>query len=305
MDSQLSQLSVERIGTLLTSADGTGKDAVHPVQIEHRIEVAKRFFGTDSGHKNFSIEGQNVLEIGCGQGDFTIVLAELVGDKGKVVAIDPAPLDYGAPLSLGQAQGILTASSIGSRISFQQADVPAFFASAAKNGSPFEVALLVHSLFYFASEAELLQTLKTLKESGHVKNLCIAEYSLTVSQPEAISHLLSMVAQSFLPKEDANIRTLFSPAQIKRLAEEAGFKLQGESIIQNPGIQDGRWEVQTTLGLEQERKANAGSLAENSGEQRNLLTFSTLCDSIRANLPTTGVKGVTCADVWTATFTAA
>lgn len=38
---------------------------------------------------------ERVLELGCGQGDTTIALAVAVGDQGKVVAIDPAPLDYG------------------------------------------------------------------------------------------------------------------------------------------------------------------------------------------------------------------
>jgi len=40
-------------------------------------------------------EGDVVLEIGCGQGDTTGVLATAVGQNGKVVAIDPGALDYG------------------------------------------------------------------------------------------------------------------------------------------------------------------------------------------------------------------
>jgi ubiquinone/menaquinone biosynthesis C-methylase UbiE len=36
--------------------------------------------------------GQEVLEIGCGTGFFTIPAAELVGDKGHVYAMDPHPL---------------------------------------------------------------------------------------------------------------------------------------------------------------------------------------------------------------------
>jgi predicted methyltransferase len=40
--------------------------------------------------------GSKVLEIGCGQGDCTTALASAVGDQGKVVAVDPADLDYGA-----------------------------------------------------------------------------------------------------------------------------------------------------------------------------------------------------------------
>lgn len=37
-----------------------------------------------------------VLELGCGQGDCTTVLAHVVGEQGSVVAVDPAELTYGA-----------------------------------------------------------------------------------------------------------------------------------------------------------------------------------------------------------------
>lgn len=36
-----------------------------------------------------------ILEIGCGQGDCTTVLADAAGEQGRVVAVDPAQLDYG------------------------------------------------------------------------------------------------------------------------------------------------------------------------------------------------------------------
>lgn len=45
--------------------------------------------------------GAKVLELGCGQGDCTTVLADAVGPEGKVIAVDPASLDYGTlPLPL-------------------------------------------------------------------------------------------------------------------------------------------------------------------------------------------------------------
>jgi predicted methyltransferase len=44
--------------------------------------------------------GSKVLELGCGQGDCTTVLASAVGEQGTVVAVDPAELDYGASFSI-------------------------------------------------------------------------------------------------------------------------------------------------------------------------------------------------------------
>ncbi len=55
-------------------------------QMEHRIQLVKYW----------EIETEeNILEIGCGQGDCTVTLANAIGEKGRVTAIDPASLDYG------------------------------------------------------------------------------------------------------------------------------------------------------------------------------------------------------------------
>lgn len=55
-------------------------------QTKHRLEIVSRFE---------VVPGSKVLEVGCGQGDFTVVLAAAVGDAGHVTAVDPASLDYG------------------------------------------------------------------------------------------------------------------------------------------------------------------------------------------------------------------
>ena len=60
-------------------------------QTLHRLELLQ--------HWNIPI-GSKVLELGCGQGDCTTVLAHAVGEQGRVVAIDPAELEYGVSFSL-------------------------------------------------------------------------------------------------------------------------------------------------------------------------------------------------------------
>jgi predicted methyltransferase len=55
-------------------------------QTLHRLELLRRFKIADASH---------VLELGCGQGDCTVVLAEAVGEEGSVVGVDPANVDYG------------------------------------------------------------------------------------------------------------------------------------------------------------------------------------------------------------------
>ncbi|MEV6669497.1 methyltransferase domain-containing protein [Streptomyces sp. NPDC051162] len=49
--------------------------------------------------------GVRVLEVGCGQGDMTAVLAEAVGPQGRVVAVDIADSSYGTPVTLGAVGG--------------------------------------------------------------------------------------------------------------------------------------------------------------------------------------------------------
>jgi ubiquinone/menaquinone biosynthesis C-methylase UbiE len=58
-------------------------------QTEHRLKLASQW----PIHV-----GSSILEIGCGQGDCTAVLASIVGSTGHVTAIDPADLSYGTVL---------------------------------------------------------------------------------------------------------------------------------------------------------------------------------------------------------------
>lgn len=67
----------------LSTSDSPSK-ATAPMQ--HRLDLIA-FWGIQPGSR--------VLEIGCGQGDCTVVLAEAVGEGGHVDAVDPGAPDYG------------------------------------------------------------------------------------------------------------------------------------------------------------------------------------------------------------------
>lgn len=55
-------------------------------QTKHRLDILQQWD---------ILSGSKVLELGCGQGDTTTVLAAAVGEAGIVVAVDPADLEYG------------------------------------------------------------------------------------------------------------------------------------------------------------------------------------------------------------------
>ncbi|THX20253.1 S-adenosyl-L-methionine-dependent methyltransferase [Aureobasidium pullulans] len=128
-------------------------------QTLHRLEILK----------NWSISaGSRVLELGCGQGDCTTVLAHAVGEDGKVVAVDPASLDYGSPYTLGQAQNHISNGPLGDRIIWVQQS-PLEYLSA--NHTKFDAAILAHSLWYFPSPLLILNTFRALKQ--HSKRLLL------------------------------------------------------------------------------------------------------------------------------------
>ena len=86
MSTQLDAASIARL-----SLHDPTHFSVQCSQTLHRLELLR--------HWNIPT-GSEVLEVECGQGDCTTVLAHAVGEQGRVVAIDPAELDYGASFSL-------------------------------------------------------------------------------------------------------------------------------------------------------------------------------------------------------------
>ncbi|ORX99139.1 hypothetical protein BCR34DRAFT_576745 [Clohesyomyces aquaticus] len=212
------------------------------IQAAHRANLLKAF----------SIPpGSRVLEIGCGQGDCTAVLAEHLGPTGFVDAIDPAPLDYGAPQTLGEAQAELISNpQFGSRISFHQRAPEDFLAGAQQQGIVYSAAVLCHCLWYFSSPTLVLGTLKALR--GSAKRLCIAEWSLSSPHQAAQPHIMAAIAratcEAHIPDSDQNIRSLLSPSAIKNLAMDAGWSLAEEGkVTPAEGLADAKWEVEMLL----------------------------------------------------------
>jgi len=187
--------------------------------------------------------GSKVLELGCGQGDCTAVLADFVGPSGHVTAVDPGSLDYGAPYTLGQAQSHLTreGSPLQGRITWKQADPLQFLED---DNTKYDVGVLVLCTWYFSSSEVLINTFKAL--SKRVSRICIAEWSL--SSAIADTHILAALTQAALerhnPNSSSNVRTLFSPAAIKATAKETGWAVENESIFTpREHVLDGKWEV--------------------------------------------------------------
>ncbi|KAK2026625.1 hypothetical protein LX32DRAFT_684411 [Colletotrichum zoysiae] len=183
-----------------------------------------------------------LLDIGCGQGESTLVLAEAVGSTGSITGVDSAPPDYGGPYTVGQAQAHILASALGHRITFECADTTQWlqerkrtfpksssiapscseqasalsWTSAADarlgelNTIEFDGAVFCHSLWYFPSTSAVRELLETLA-AANVSRVHVAEWSgqarTAAQEPHALAaeaemKLYSLRSAHYVPRLD-------------------------------------------------------------------------------------------------------
>ena len=217
----------------------SGDSDVQRIQTDHRLKLAE-FWDIKNGSK--------VLEIGSGQGDTTAVLAFLVGEKGFVQGVDIASPDYGSPVTIGESITYLMTSPIGNRIKIDfNMDILSPTVKFPENH--FDLIVLSHSSWYLKSADELHAILKKLKKWG--TTLCFAEWDTRIQSVEQYPHLLSVLIQAQLECYKSisisNVRTLFTPQDIKDIAERAGWSIKTAKSIYSPELQDGKWEIDQVL----------------------------------------------------------
>jgi hypothetical protein len=200
---------------------------------------------------------------------------------------------------LGQAQAGLLSGPVGDYLSFKQSTAPDLVAS--QPAGTYQVAYFGISLFYFPSTAVIIQTFKAMRDAG-VKSLLLAEWSLKVSRPAALTHLLAVLLQSVDPDPTGNVRTVLSPAAYINAAKQAEWELVGSrTFTPVEGLEDGRWE--TDIARSMLKKIESSPDVERNAD-------SIRHDSLRAHYAAMeasmdhekGLKGVESMDIWTAVF---
>jgi len=180
----------------------------------------------------------------------------------------------------------------------------------------YDVAVLLHCIYYFPSASILSQTLQDLHPK--VDTLCIAEYALQTSLPAQQAHLLAVLAEQALEalkpigESQSNVQTVLSPRAIIALAGACGWDVVHEKIITpDEGLQDGRWEVGTVYDKGWMDEVDAVLNKKDDGSGRHRAHLSAAQDAVIAAVDrlgsegTDGVKGMTrvrTMDVWCAVF---
>ena len=190
--------------------------------------------------------GARVLEVGCGQGDMTAVLADAVGPNGHVVATDIATREYGSPQTLGEATDLIMQSELGERISF----VFNCFVSDRQMGFwDFGYGVMAHCSWYFTNPLDLKYELAGLHYA--CKNLCFAEWDSVPHSMEQLPHYLAIQIQgrieAFQRTDIGNVRCPFSVKQIKEAIEASGWTITSSSAPDTSDLQDADWEIAACL----------------------------------------------------------
>ncbi|MFB7915363.1 class I SAM-dependent methyltransferase [Streptomyces sp. NPDC056061] len=188
--------------------------------------------------------GASVLEIGCGQGDMTAVLAEAVGPRGRIVAVDIADPLYGAPVTLGRSAQRLKATPLGSRIDFRFG-LDVLDESVAFSANEFDHVVLAHCSWYFASPEQLRGTLARIRRWA--RSLCFAEWDLEPRSADQLPHLLAVLVQGQTEaggsRGEGNVRTPFSREALLRALPTTGWDVGPIRVVDTSALQDADWEI--------------------------------------------------------------
>ena len=233
---------MDRLETIVACmAPTTGDPTIQTAQTKFRMDLV------DGWHIK---PGASVLEIGCGQGDMTAVLAEAVGPTGHVLGLDIAHPDYGSPTTVGASAAHLMNSALGNRIEMRfETDV--LDKTVTFTTQEFDHVVLSHCTWYFESMNQVEQVLRRVHPWS--KQLCFAEWDLTPRSANQLPHLLAVLVQGEIEtggaRGNGNVRTPFSQQALTRALDRTGWSITTTQDMHGSALQDADWEITAALHL--------------------------------------------------------
>ena len=255
--------------------------------------------------------GQRILDIGCGQGESSLALAEALGPACHITGIDDAHPDYGAPFTVSESHQYIAKTALGPRITFIQSDGPSLLQQLPTHGppsTPYDAAVICHSLWYFPSRQSVTSLFRALAAAS-IPRVYVAEYTFEPSHASQQAHVLAARAKTLLAScrapRDAyhellapNVRAgTMDQASILDVVRDAGFKVRRKGCITpEVGFLEGYFEARNVVG-ETFRKTVAD---ERLGEEQEAEILG-LAERVRVEmdgLSREGVQTVRAMDSW-------
>jgi SAM-dependent methyltransferase len=192
--------------------------------------------------------GAKVLEIGCGQGDLTVVLADAVGANGMVTALDPGNPDYGAPVSIGESTTHIAAGKYGAIVDFQLGQDP-LNAGDELQKAKFDFVVFGHCSWYFDRNSILKEMLASAQQWAPV--LCLSDWDLCPGNSHQFAHSLSVLlhglVESYRCKSLENVRSPYAVVELLELLHDIGWICEAQTRIPCPELMDGSWEIESCV----------------------------------------------------------
>lgn len=166
--------------------------------------------------------GMHLLDVGCGSGDVSFLLATLVGPTGKVIGIDKSAAAIELARQRSQQAGI-------TNVSFEVGDITDFYLSELVDGV---VGRLI--LIHLADPVATLKRLNTLVKPGGI--ILFEEVNITqaLSVPESplFSTTLNKLSDTFRraglePDTGSQLYSLFQRAGLSQPQMIAGSRVEG------------------------------------------------------------------------------
>ncbi len=145
-----------------------GKFDTDAAALTKRLEAHDRFGASDLNQWCFELlnlsPGMEILELGCGTGKQSLPLARLVGETGRVTAVDISQ----EALDTLRQQAL--EAGVGARIAIRRADLDEV--SPVLRSGPFDRAIACYSIYYAKRPEPLFRSLHAALQPGGILFFC-------------------------------------------------------------------------------------------------------------------------------------
>ncbi|HVP26411.1 MAG TPA: class I SAM-dependent methyltransferase [Candidatus Bathyarchaeia archaeon] len=184
-------------------------------------------------------EGMRVLDVGCGQGSFTICIAKLIGEKGKVVAVDISD-EY-----LREMNENLDEYHVKHRVNFVKADATEL--STALASQSFDAAVSYRLIEELTQPQKMpriiVEMAKTVRQNGIVALIELSTETRNEAAEENLIKLHRDIGGDYFPTSKEILEKMKNAGltEVHVKTVEADIWYSSEVFLKGAGSQDEIW----------------------------------------------------------------